>query len=205
MVAWNIDILNLGTVLQYTVYHTFKVLHVSSHNVYCHTLNYWQQKVGFHLFKYCQMWYDLISCAKVLQKHSSTASVCTAAFCYMEHHKKKSLLLPQSVRAACILNNIHLCRAAAPLQSHSQRARRCSQQHLQATRCRCLCVREYAILITFPRWLSADNTHSFGTAAEAVWRFHFLLSFLSSVCHKEAPLKTEEMAFSLIFQLRHFH
>lgn len=85
--------------------------------------------------------------------------------------------------------HIHLCRAAAPLQSHSQRASRCSRQHLRAAWCRCLCVREYAILITFPRRLSADNTHSFGTAAEAVWRFHFLLSFLNSVYHKQAPPK----------------
>lgn len=98
----------------------------------------------------------------------------------------------------CCLHNkqhTHLCRAAAPLQSHSERE---SEQMQSAVSPSCnvqlfVCPRIYinAILITFLSWLSAHNTHSLGTAAVVFLRFNFLLSFLNYVSHWQAPQRTE--------------
>ena len=87
----------------------------------------------------------------------------------------------------------------SPAVTQWERVSRCSQQYLRAATCSCLCVREISIntiLITFLRWLSADETHKH---AENSSRGCLAISFplvilLNHACHKQRAALRNEMS-----------
>lgn len=120
--------------------------------------------------------------------------------------KKKKQFAISTICQCCLhtKQHTHLCSAAAPLQSHSEREWADAVSSISELQRAAVCVsenlhqRNLNHISTLTVWLLTDNTHSVGTAAVVVWRFQFFLSFLNYACHKQqAPLRTE------IFQWSH--